>query len=547
MRKSLIVLASLLIGASAYAQDVPKVEIPVGFSFVNVHPSIPQITSFNLFGGGGEFDVNFGQYFGIKADFMGYTQGTGLKNQIHDKFPDYTGSVNGNVFTYMFGPQIKKHTGNFQPFGEVLFGAMHTNAYAQINDAINGTTTNASNNNNGFAMAAGGGIDYKITPTISFRPVQVDYLLTRFTINNTTKTNNQNNFRYFVGIDFTLGGAPPIPPTASCSVNPTSILAGDPVSASVMTQNFNPKHTVTYSWTSSGGQVTGTTETAGVATTGLAPGNYTVSVTATDEKEKKNNSATCSASFTVRPFPPPTASCAVSPSEVKSGDPSTLTVSAQSPYNSPLTYSYTASAGSISGTGNTATLTTTGAAAGSPITTTATVTDAHGLTATCDATVNVAPLPPPVVVQESTSVGECSFNNSNKPGRVDNECKATLDQVALLIQQEPNNKYVIVGYAEDDETVKMTQLAGQRSVNVKYYLTEGEGGQKIDPSLLQVKAGSDKSKKIKIYKVPPGANLPEQVTDVDETQVQGQSRNASAPKKHHKKAAAEAPASAPQQ
>ncbi len=311
-----------------------------------------------------------------------------------------------------------------------------------------------------------------------------------------------------------------------------------------MTQNFNPKHTITYVRSSSGEAVTGSTESAGVATASLAPGSYTVSVTATDEKEKKNNAVSCSASFTVRPFPPPTASCAVSPSEVKSGDPSTLTVSAQSPDNSPLTYAFSSSAGSISGR-NTATLSTTGAAAGSPITTTATVTDAHGMTATCEATVNVAPLPPPQTVVESTSVGECSFNNSNKPGRVDNECKATLDQVALLIQQEPNDKYVIVGYAEDDETVKMTQLAGQRSVNVKYYLTEGEGGQHIDPSMLQVKAGSEKSKKIRIYKVPPGATLPEQATDVDETQIQGQSRTAAAPK-HHKKAAASAAPAAQQ-
>src|SRR5208282_2129367 len=299
----------------------------------------------------------------------------------------------------------------------------------------------------------------------------------------------------------------------------------------------NPKHTVTYAWTSTGGRVSGTTETANIATAGLAPGNYTVTATATDEKEKKNNTASCSASFTVKQPLPPTASCVINPNSLKSGDSATLSVVAQSPQGSSLTYSYAATAGRISGTGNTATLDTTGAAAGSPITATATVTDSHGLTGTCEAVVNVAPLPPPVVVEQTTKVGECSFNNSNKPGRVDNECKATLDQVALLIQQEPNNKYVIVGYAEDDETTTMTQLAGQRSVNVKYYLTEGEGGQHIDPSVLQVKAGSEKSKKIRIYKVPPGATIPEQATDVDETQVQGQSRTAAAPK-HHKKAAA---------
>jgi hypothetical protein len=55
-------------------------------------------------------------------------------------------------------------------------------------------------------------------------------------------TANQNNFRYFVGINFTLGGAPPIPPTASCSVSPSEVFIGDPVSASISAQNFNPKH-----------------------------------------------------------------------------------------------------------------------------------------------------------------------------------------------------------------------------------------------------------------------------------------------------------------
>ena len=205
-----------------------------------------------------------------------------------------------------------------QPFGEVLFGAAHTNAYATIADVETGTVTSGSGNNNGFAMAAGGGIDIKINKNFSVRPVEVDYLLTRFSANHIAGyTANQNNFRYVGGFLITLGGAPPVPPTASCSVNPTSILAGDPVSATVMTQNFNPKHTITYSWSSSGGQVTGSTESAGIATAGRGPGSYTVSVTATDEKERKNNSANCTASFTVRPFPPPTASCCRQPKRSK--------------------------------------------------------------------------------------------------------------------------------------------------------------------------------------------------------------------------------------
>jgi hypothetical protein len=281
----------VLFGCVAWGQDVPKVEVPVGFSFVNVHPNLAPITSFNVFGGGGEFDVNFGNYFGVKADFMGYTQGSGLKNQLDNKL-GYTGSANGNVFTYMFGPQIKKHTGKVQPFGEVLVGAAHTNAYANIANA-EGETASGSGNNNGFALAAGGGIDFKVNQVISFRPVQVDYLLTRFSANHVANyTANQNNFRYFAGIVFTFGGAPPIPPTASCSASPSQVMPGDPVSATVATQYFNPKHPLTYAWTSTGGRVSGTTETANITTTGVAPGNYTVSVTATDEKEKKNNTQT---------------------------------------------------------------------------------------------------------------------------------------------------------------------------------------------------------------------------------------------------------------
>ncbi|MFY9936912.1 MAG: hypothetical protein WAK33_08580 [Silvibacterium sp.] len=34
------------------APDYPKFEVPVDFSFINVHPDLPVITSFNVFGGG---------------------------------------------------------------------------------------------------------------------------------------------------------------------------------------------------------------------------------------------------------------------------------------------------------------------------------------------------------------------------------------------------------------------------------------------------------------------------------------------------------------
>ena len=241
-----LLFLTVALALGACAQDVPKVEIPLGFSMVNVHPNLAPITSFNVFGGGGQVDFNFGNYFGIKADFMGYTQGSGLKVSQNGQF---LGNVNGNVFTYMFGPQIKKHTGVFQPFGEALFGAAHTNLYGNICKLEEGCRS-GSGDNNGFAMAFGGGIDLKVAKHFAIRPVEVDYLFTRFSANHIANyTSNQNNFRYFGGLEFMFGGAPPVPVTATCSASPAAVWSGDPVSVTITGANFNPKHTVTYAWT----------------------------------------------------------------------------------------------------------------------------------------------------------------------------------------------------------------------------------------------------------------------------------------------------------
>jgi len=67
----------------------------------------------------------------------------------------------------------------------------------------------------------------------------------------------------------------------------------------------------------------------------------------------------------VKQFEPPTISCSASPSTVKPGDTSTVTAAGVSPQSRPLTYSYAAVAGSISGSGATATFNSTGAPTGS--------------------------------------------------------------------------------------------------------------------------------------------------------------------------------------
>lgn len=342
------------------------------------------------------------------------------------------------------------------------------------------------------------------------------------------------------GMYFNFGGKPPAPVAASCSASPSEVWAGEPVTATIATQNFNPKHTITYNWSSNGAKVSSTGTTGHVDTTSLAPGSYSVTGTATDAKEKKNNVASCSASFTVKQPQPPQASCSANPTTIAINQPSTITMTATGPQGWPLTYSWTNSGGQMSGSGASVTVTATNADAGNTITVTGTATDGRAnLSGTCTAQVSV-----PQVKASCTMIedwGECTFEkNPRKPWRVDNDCKDVLDKVSLRLQQMPNGKLNIVGYTDQEEVVNEQTLGSQRSVNVKYYLTT-DGPTKLDASRIQPRTGANKGKATHFYFVPEGnlcgGQLEEGVV-VDESQVQPQSRNASAPAKKGKKSKA---------
>ena len=176
---------------------------------------------------------------------------------------------------------------------------------------------------------------------------------------------------------------------------------------------------------------------------------------------------------------------------------------------------WTASGGSVSGEGSTATLNTTGAAAG-PITVSATCTDSRGLTASASTqvTVEVPPPPPP----EASKLSECDFPNKKKPWRVDNTCKAVLDDVAQRLQHDPDAKLVIVGNT-DDAAKKRKNLAGERAVNSKAYLSGGEAKQAIDASRIEVRTGSGGGKTAEYWVVPAGATFCGRHQPVDEATV----------------------------
>src|SRR5262249_49093298 len=120
------------------------------------------------------------------------------------------GNASGDIFTYMFGPQIKVRAHGLHSFAHLLFGAAHANIYSNAYKAICTPSVGTGSCNfkqspadDAFAMAFGGGVDIPLNHTISFRPAEIDYLLTRFT--NPFANSNQNNFRYSAGLVFSFG------------------------------------------------------------------------------------------------------------------------------------------------------------------------------------------------------------------------------------------------------------------------------------------------------------------------------------------------------
>jgi len=86
----------------------------------------------SLNGGGGTLVFNVNKYLGLKADLQGY--GSTTSHFVITPRPVFpagaVANVQGNLFTYLFGPQIKVRTPKVQPFFHLLFGGAHSNVYA---------------------------------------------------------------------------------------------------------------------------------------------------------------------------------------------------------------------------------------------------------------------------------------------------------------------------------------------------------------------------------------------------------------------------------
>jgi len=514
---ALAIFVIALASSAVLAQEpvVPKFDVFAGYSWYDSGMRVNgQKLQSNSKGFGIGLTYNANRWLGFTLDGAGHLGGL---NQ---------------AGTIMVGPRAIWRQEHFQPFVHTLVG-LHLLT-------LDSQTPGGTYNHKGFAAMLGGGFDIPITRRFSYRLIEANFLYSHQNLwpQTTVHGNNGDGAELRTGVVWNIGGAPPPPPMAmSCSAaSPAAVLAGEPISVSANVTNIPPKKTLTYDWKSTGGKVTANGTGAQIDTTGLQPGNYTVSATANDPKPAKNQGPlTCSANFTVNEPPkhPPTISCSVNPTTVRAGDQANVTCTAGNPDNRPLTYNHTATGGRLTPNGANALLDTAGANAG-PITINSTVSDDRGLSANTSTTVNVEVPPPP---PQASKMNECQFPDKRRPSRVDNACKAVLDEVALRLQREADSKLVIVGHGDPADKAKMAQYSAERATNSKAYLTGGEAKQGIDPSRIEVRTGTDTGMTAEYWIVPSGANFNAEGTQpVDESKVAAPAKKAPAKKRAPKKA-----------
>lgn len=476
--------------AAAQSDTTPKWDLFAGYQWLNPGGTVPLSTSnpsnptpFKLpseaKGLGGAFAYNFDKYWAGEFD-MGYNRDTDSAS---------------SEWTLSGGPRFMARTDSANYFLHALVGLNRL------------TYDSGVATHNGIGLILGGGMDLNFSKQWAWRLFQADYVWAHHNFPAFAGPNfpslrrpDLEGVRLRTGIVYSWGGAQPVLPVAACSVQPTDVMVGEPVTATVSPSNFNPKHTVTYSWNASGGKLTGKDTTASIDTNGMAPGAYTVTAHVTDPKAKKANEASCSANFTVKPLPPknpPTMSLSANPTELTPGGAVNISANCTSPDGVPVSVAnWTSTLGTVSGSGNTATLNTSGLPAG-PVTITATCTDSRGLNtqATTQVTIQNPPPPPVDKALEARLALHSIYFPTAQPTPKEPTGGLLPSQQQTLIglatdfkkyrEAKPDARLTLEGHADQRGTAAYNQALTERRVaRVKSFLVE----QGVPEALIDTKA-----------------------------------------------------------
>ena len=207
MKKSIVLLGMVLLFAlAAAAQDMPKMETFLGYTYVRAN-SATNIPAFSANGASGQFVYNFSKYFGGVLDLGAVHNGN---------LGGFT--IDSTAVNFLLGPRWSFRYSRLTPYLEALFGGSYIAQSSRVSSIVSTPTTGLVPivpgqpitsrlvaSQSAFAMAIGGGLDIKINKNVSFRPIGLDYYMTRFQNLRSGNDNNQNNLRYTAGVNFTFG------------------------------------------------------------------------------------------------------------------------------------------------------------------------------------------------------------------------------------------------------------------------------------------------------------------------------------------------------
>ena len=463
------VLCSIGTLAAAQDQPAPKWELYGGYSAFypgcDLHGLLPggvvpvsSCLTWNPRGVGASITYNFNRWLGLTVE-------TGLVARID----------RSEFFNISAGPKMTFRTHYFSPFLEVLVGEH------RLRSEVFG-----SDDEVGFM--AGGGLDLNVNRHFALRLIRADFAYSnhQYGPSSIVPATDVRGVRLQSGVVFMFGGGQPGPPvSATCTINPAEVMVGEPATATAAVSGFHPKHTLSYTWSSTGGQITGKDNTASLNTNGVAGGSYTVTANIVDPKAEKNGTATCSANFTVKETTknPPTMTCYPSPSTLQAGGSATVACSCTSPDNVPVTVGdWSATGGTITGSGSTATLNTAGASAG-VITVSATCTDSRGLKSPPTTTPVTVENPSEVKQLEARLALHSIYFPTAQPtvaypngGLLDSQQQTLIslaDDFKKYLKSRPDAHLTLEGHADPRASVEYNQALSERRVErTKGFLIE---------------------------------------------------------------------------
>jgi opacity protein-like surface antigen len=182
MRKVFLLFGLVLFAATCVkAQEGPNFEVSGDYQYVRAYPG-NGIPSQGCQGFSGNAAANVNRWLGVVGDF-GFCKVTGL--------PTGTGAFVHST-NYLFGPRASfRNYGRVTPYVQFLLGGVHDSA---------GATGQPTASSSAFAFTLGGGADVRLSPHVSLRAFQFEYLNTHF------NSANQKNIRIQTGLVYRFGG-----------------------------------------------------------------------------------------------------------------------------------------------------------------------------------------------------------------------------------------------------------------------------------------------------------------------------------------------------